>query len=1428
MGARMRALPWTVTELGPVESWPQSLRTSVSICLGSQFPIVLYWGPHLITLYNDAYAPILAKKHPWALGHPCQEVWAEIWDVIAPMLESVTVTGEATWSDDQLLILERHGYAEECYFSFSFSPVRGDAGRVDGIFTAVIEHTQQVVGERRLRTLRELAAGAVGAKTAEQACERGAETLGGNSHDLPFAAIYLLEADGKRARLGGAAGLKPGTDANPPIIHLDPEGWAAWPFARVGRTRQVEVVEELTARFGPLPGGPWPESPKRALVLPIPAAGQDSPAGFVAAGVSPRRALDEGYRAFVELIAGQLGASIADARALEAERRRAEMLAELDRAKTAFFSNVSHEFRTPLTLMLGPVEDILAKPAEPMCPENRELLTVVHRNGLRLQKLVNTLLDFSRIEAGRVQAVYEPTDLSALTAELASNFRSACERAGLRLVTDCPPVGEPVYVDRDMWEKVVLNLVSNAFKFTFEGEIAVIVRRATDAVELAVRDTGIGIPPREIPHLFERFHRVKCARGRTHEGSGIGLALVQELVKLHGGAMRVESLLDRGSTFIVSIPMGKSHLPADRIGGVRTLASTALGDGSYVEEALRWLPESEPASLDRPRQEAGLDVPLAGQSLATTPSGAHREKRDGAPARILWADDNADMRDYVRRLLSAHYDVDAVPDGRAALAAARACRPDLVLADVMMPHLDGFELLRELRADPQTRMLPVILLSARAGEESRVEGLAAGADDYLIKPFSARELLARVTAHLRMARVRQEAERTVQDSEDKLRTRNARLVLLSEALQHLLSSKDPDRIVRDLFPRVAAHLGIDTYFNYMVSASSGRLILHSYAGVSDQTAEEFRHLELGPSLCGTLARIQTPVVAADILHSDHKEAALVRSLGLQAYACNPLVSGGRLLGTLSFASRTRPSFEHDELEFIRLISQYVAVAVERAKVEQTLRESEERLESLVTNAPIAIAVVQGMELRYVLVNPTYQSIVGAEVALLGRPYRDVFPEAAERGAEESLRQVLRTGQRWQMRDFETPIPGRAAMTWWDGEVLTLPESPDSLLILTWEVTERKRAEAALREADRAKDEFLAMLGHELRNPVGAIGSAIRVLEDVATRDATARRAQAVIDRQVRHLARLVDDLLDVGRVTAGKITLVRRPLDLAEVAGGVVSAWRASGRLDGHRATLTATPVWVEADETRLEQVVSNLLGNAVKFTPMAGAVTVRVRPDGGDAVLEVEDTGVGISAELIGRVFDLFVQDEQSPDRARGGLGIGLTLVRRLVERHGGTVTARSAGLGRGSVFTVRLPAMALPAQQPGPGTEPASKEPRRILLIEDNDDAREMLRFGLEREGHTVLEASAGQEGLELATSAAPDVALIDIGLPGLDGYEVARRIRAAVGRMLTLVALTGYGTADDRRRAEQAGFDVHLVKPIDLDRLIALIAATPRRPE
>jgi signal transduction histidine kinase len=732
----IRERDWASTAIGPMDSWPQSLRTALSICLESRFPILIWWGPELVMLYNDPYAQLLGNKHPDALGQRGVDCFPEIWDLIGPMLVSVRERGEATWSPDQLVELDRNGFLEECYFTFGFSAIRDESGGIGGIFTAVADTTNHVIGGRRLRILRELAFATSGAPTPVEACKRAAEVFRG-SVAISFSLAYLFDPDSVVARLAATSDVESNrATAAPRLVDLTDSEKGPWPLATIAADGDPILLDDVVERMGKRSGT---GGLSRALALPL-RQGTEVPVGVLVLGLNERRPVDDDYLAFLKLVARQVATAISEAHRAEGERQRIQALAELDRAKTLFFTNVSHELRTPLTLILSPLEELLAEPDQPL--DRKDELELIRRNALRLLRLVNTLLDFSRAESGRIDALFQPTDLAAVTADLASAFRSAIEAAGLRLEVDCARLPEPVWVDREAWEKIVLNLLSNALKYTFEGQIAISLQLEGDDAALRVRDTGVGVPETEIPHVFERFHRIRDVAARSHEGSGIGLALVNELARLHVGTVRVESRPGVGSTFTVCVPRGSAHLPADKVGGPEGTAARSLGASPYVEEALRWLP-------DEARPEHGTGPQLLRDDLVRE-SGAPRS----TSARILIADDNADMRAYLARLLRRYWQVETVADGSAALSSASESPPDLILSDVMMPGLDGFALLRELRSEPRTSSVPVVLVSARAGPESAIEGLEAGADDYLVKPFSARELVARVRANLELARLR--------------------------------------------------------------------------------------------------------------------------------------------------------------------------------------------------------------------------------------------------------------------------------------------------------------------------------------------------------------------------------------------------------------------------------------------------------------------------------------------------------------------------------------------------------------------------------------------------------------------------------------------------------------------------------------------------
>ncbi len=1353
------------------------------IMLTSRQPIWIGWGDELTYLYNDPYKTIIGGKHPWALAQPFAQVWREIWDVVGPMADIVMRRDEGTYVESQRLIMERHGYPEETYYTFSYSPIPNPEGGPGGLICANTDDTRRVIGERQLALLRELAAGTADARTTEEAALLSARCLETNPYDLPFALIYLVDAAQPLVRLAGTAGIAPGTAGAPEMA--SPDTASPWPFAEVIEAHKTCLVADLRSVGGTMPAGAWNCPPHQAVAVPIAASGRKGTAGVLIAGLNPFRRFDDSYLRFFELIATQIAAALANACAYEEERERAESLAELDRAKTAFFSNVSHEFRTPLTLMLGPVEDMLARSYTELPPASKSQLEVINRNGLRLLRLVNTLLDFSRIEAGRVRAVYQPTDLTAFTADLASVFRSACERAGLRLVVDCPKLAEPVFVDRDMWEKIVLNLLSNAFKFTFEGEIAVTLRQTGEpgasatggpAVELRVKDTGTGIPAEEMPRLFERFHRVENARGRTHEGSGIGLALVQELVKLHGGSVTAESVVGQGTTFTVRVPLGSAHLPREQIGEGRTLASTATGAAPFVEEALRWLP-------DEGRDEDGgrSELPTYPESLSVPYRRPEHDADDDRP-RVLMADDNADMRQYVVRLLAEHYRVEEVPDGEAALASIRKHPPDLILTDVMMPRLDGLGLLREVRADPSTRGVPLILLSARAGEESRVEGMEAGADDYMVKPFGARELLARVGAHLQMARLRREAGESLRRSE--------------ERFQSFMRNSPMTAFIKD-------EEGYYLYVNRALEEKFKRP-RDEWIGKTDldifpaEEAEQYRQNDRS-----VLASRRTAEVVETATREDGLHYFLSYKFPLQDE------EGRWLLAGLSLD------------------------ITEHKRAEEALQTAEQRWRTMAEALPNLLWTDLPDGQCDWLSSQWGQYTGIPEQELLGLRWLDTVLHPDDRE---------RTLACWRAAcadeaDYDLEYRIRR----YDGEyhwfkTRGVPIRDEQGKIIYWfgtctDIEDVKRMEAALREADRRKDEFLATLAHELRNPLAPLRNGLQVMKLARNNTDALEQTRAMMERQLGQMVRLIDDLLDMSRISQGKIELRKERVVLTQIIQQAVETSRPLIESSGHDLTIhvPSAPVYVDADVTHLAQAFANLLNNAAKYTPRGGRVTLTVERQNSEAVVSVRDTGVGIPAHMLPRVFEMFTQVDRSLEQSQGGLGIGLSLVKKLVEMHGGSVEAQSDGHGMGSEFVVRLPVVLSLA---GPPRDKDSEgggatARRRILVVDDNRDAAISLAMMLRLMGNETQTAHDGQEALELAAAFRPDVVLLDIGMPKLNGYEVARRIREqSWGKNLVLVAVTGWGQDDDRRRSRESGFNVHMVKPVDpakLEKLLAELQAT-----
>ncbi len=1516
--------------MGHPDAWPQSLRTALSLCLTSRYPICIIWGPRRIYFYNDAYAPIVGAKHPRALGEPYPEVWPEIWESdIRPLLEGVERTGRASWSENILLVLNRYGFSEECYFQFSFAPVRIEGDAVSGAFTTITETTAQIVDARRLKTLSALGAETGTAVSVSDSLRIAADVISRNGHDIPFALFFRHDAG--RPVFDRAVGL------DGPGAWREASSWGLTPGQEVAE----QTLDPLAAELGDLRAGPWPEQIRRAMVLPLHRADSTAPYGYLVAGISPRRPLDDGYRSFLRLVAAQCATAAANSTALEAERERARRLAELDRAKTAFFSNVSHEFRTPLTLMLGSLEEELSAGGE---GESRDRVSLAHRNGLRLLKLVNTLLDFAQLESGRARAQFVPTDLTRLTTDLVSIFESAARRAGLELVLDCAEGAAPVLVDPAMWEKIVLNLLGNALKFTFAGSIRVVLRFGDDHVELAVSDTGVGIPPEELPRIFDRFHRVPGSKSRSHEGTGIGLSLVRELAALHGGTATAESVVGRGTTMRVTIGLRRAEL-----GG----GETPVRSGMDPQIAQLYRAESE--------------LLLAGAEVSSVAGGVREAAAGGdAPATnlasapvVLVVDDNADMRAYVSRLLDRHYRVRQACQGNEAWDEIGRELPDLVVSDIMMPECDGLELLRRVRADDRTATLPVLLLSARAGAEATAVGLESGADDYIVKPFTAAELLARVASHLRLAALRQKAQAATAASEERLRSileqsaagviqidTGGRIVLANSKWCEMFGYESNELDGLDVFQLVPPeHMDQAIQRRNQILAGDGQAlaqreyvrkdgsriwvqaqtsplrgsdgkVIGIVAMIVDLTAK--RNSELRQTMLASLAErlsglteerdiVRVAVEAVGTTLRSHRcyfvecyenenrvvlsenwvrdsqsslegeyrlfdfggrewwarysngnfavadvasdplvseQARNYLALGIQSYAVQPFRQQGQCNVVLGVTDDKPRQWTAEEMTFVEHVAARVWPLVERARAEKARRDSDMRFRATFNQASTILALLEPSGGTMALNRAALEAGAGGSDRL--EPFweldwwkdlpdaREAIRSAVPRASSHPVRfdtvyRCLAGGERWMDITFSYIQGG---------------ERTGLILVEGHDITELRHARAALEvardsavEASRAKDAFLAALSHELRTPLSPI---LMVASDGSTNPEYTPEVRATFElvrKNVELEARLIDDLLDLTRITRGKLSVDKRRIDGHAAVLEAIAIVQPDAAEKGLKPTaqLRASRSLIEVDPVRFQQILWNILRNAAKFTPPGGRIAVETLDDEeGNFCVRVSDTGIGLEPHELARVFDAFAQgDHAQSARQFGGLGLGLAISQRLAELHGGRIEASSQGRDKGAVFTVRIPSCGrVPGARPSesraePNGErtvviPASLE---ILLVEDHEPTRRALTKILERRGHRVEVAGTIAEGVGKLATRMPQLLISDLGLPDGNGYQL---MEEAIKMQPALVglALSGYGMEHDLQRSTNVGFIEHLVKPVAIPTLEAAIARASAR--
>lgn len=708
MAQRCAELDWSRTSLGPSTRWPSSLRTIVAMVLRSRFPMIITWGEDFVMIYNDAYIPTLGAKHPAALTSRLPDEFAEIWDEIGPRQQAVLNGHESQFDEDVAFILERGSGPEETFFTYSWSHVPPDAPDVGpgGVLTVLAERTAEVVGARRLGLLNTMQTCISDLSDPTTAISGCLAALDSADADLVLGAVYTPDVSGALV-LGPSFGIDP----------ADASAWHAAPPVAAQCWTDQQVRSEIRGT---------------TAIVALPLHARDRMAGVLLLEPHRLRPVDPEQWQWVHLVAAQVTQALSHATARADERERIAALADIDAAKRDFVSNIGHEFRTPLTLLLGPLEDALAEPDVALSPTQ---LRNMHANGTRLLRLVNELLDLARLDLDPRPANLEPVDLTAATRDLLLPFEEAAARAGLTFTAQLDEVGV-VAVDPALWEATLINLVANAITYTPAGQIDVALRTEADGVVLEVSDSGVGIPEHDQPLVFDRFHRVIGPSSVSVEGTGLGLALVEESVRALGGEVSLDSEPGRGSTFTVRIALRAPTGPDPDLLQRSPIAAEILAR------------DIAPTTGPSPSFAAEFGAEFGAEEV----TGSVIE--DAGSVVILVVDDNAAMRQRVSHVLSTLGSVVTCQDGLEALEIVRTRRVDLVVTDVMMPRLDGLGLVEQLRADPCHESLPVVVLSARVGSDFAAEALDLGADDYVLKPFTTAELLARCRSSLELSRRR--------------------------------------------------------------------------------------------------------------------------------------------------------------------------------------------------------------------------------------------------------------------------------------------------------------------------------------------------------------------------------------------------------------------------------------------------------------------------------------------------------------------------------------------------------------------------------------------------------------------------------------------------------------------------------------------------
>jgi len=1179
-------------------------------------------------------------------------------------------------------------------------------------------------------------------------------------------------------------------------------------------------------------------------------------------------------------------AKLAEERRLQLEMANQELatlydqLKQMDQSKTQFFANVSHELRTPLTLILGPTERLLREDAaQPFCHS----LESIDRNARTLLKYVNDLLDISKLEANRMELRYAQLDLARLVRLSVSQFSVLAEEHQINLVVETPSV-LLVQGDAEKLQRVFLNLLSNAFKFApVGGEVRCTLQlqrgknsnetwgdEAVEQARVTVQDNGPGVLPELRQVIFERYQQGDRQSNQHSGGTGLGLAIAKEFVELHKGTIAVEDAPGGGASFVVTLPLVANN-PSSNGGN---FSSGANAIEVEINEAIA-------------RQTlATLEV---GDRQTTDPSIPAASPEEAARPLVLVVEDNPDMRQFIRETLQPEYRVATAASGQAGLDQAIALHPDLILSDLMMPQMSGDQLVKVLRTHPELSNTPVILLSAKADDNLRIDLLRHGAQDYLMKPFSVDELRARVANQVAVKQFRDVLEH-------ELAVQSRDTMTLAESVasrqQELQSALIALRQSEARFRRVAESnmLGIMFWDLNGAVTEANRTFLQTIGYTeSDLRTGQIDWKNMTPAEFHPLDQ----KAIADLLNSGGfapYEKEYFRKDGSRV----PILIGGAFLEesrqygvsfVLDITERKRAEAAlkqaHDELEL--RVEQRTA---ELSNAKAALVREQEFLKAVLDNVNAGIVACDPDGILTLFNRATREFHGLPERALPPEQWAAYYslysPDGQTPLSKEQvpLFRALQGEHVYNQEMMIVPEQGSARTVLTSGQAIADPQGKNlGAVVVMHDITERKQAEAQIRAlnaeleqrviertaqleaanrakddllvreqaaradaeaANRMKDEFLATLSHELRTPLNAILGWAQLLRTRKFDPDTMNRALETIERNARSQTQLVGDILDVSRIIRGKVRLNIRPVTLIPMIEAALDSVRpaAEAKLIELQSIYDPAIQTISGDPERIQQVIWNLLSNAIKFTPQNGRVEVQLSQGNCTVSIRVSDTGRGINPKFLPHVFDRFRQADSSITRAHGGLGLGLAIVRHLVELHGGTVQAESDGEGQGATFTVTLPLVALPesadtAEYSPPSVlgQKATYHPNRlaglrILVVDDEPDTRDFLTTLLEQSGATVIALESTRKAVDFLTGAIhdpPDLLVSDIHMPEEDGYALIRQVRAIAGdRQLVLpaVALTACAGAEDRTQLLLAGFQIHIPKPIDSEEFMAVI--------